>query len=185
MPAPPDPPPPPAKHPPLPRPPKRDWAAEEDAARRLQNIQFQIRRGQTADAETALKALLAERPQDAGASELMGDVQAGRGEWDAAQESYKAALTREPGRASAEAKIGRLALRRAEQQRQKTMGVTYAAQDAAMMRGSGDTRSGWPAIVGSALCPWPRTGRAGAVCQRGHSRGHSADWAWPVHPASP
>lgn len=138
---------------PAPARPQRDYAAEEDYSRRVTAANIQFRRGLVAEAETAAKALLAEKPGDAAVSELLGDIAETRGDWDTAIASYQAALVAEPGRATAEAKIGRAVLRRAEQQRQKTLGVAYAATDASLMRRSGGERSGWLVIAGSALCP--------------------------------
>jgi len=152
--APPDP-----SHPPKPprpvppRPPRRDYAAEEEAGRRLTNAHILLRRGQAAEAEASVRAILAERAGDAGAHELLGDVLATRGDWDAATAAYQAALEREPGRTSAEAKFGKATLRRAEQQRQEKLGVAYAATETAMVRREGGSRGAWPVILGSALCP--------------------------------
>ena len=147
--------PPPRPIPPRPVPirPKRDYAAEEEAARRLTDAQILLRRGLVADAEAAAKALLADRPQEAGASELLGDIAESRGDWDAAIAAYQSALASEPGRASAEAKVGKTVLRRAEMQRQKTLGVAYAATDTSLMRRTGGERSGWMIVLGSAVCP--------------------------------
>lgn len=133
--------------------PTRDYAAEEEYNRRVTAANIQFRRGNVSEAETAAKALLAEKPGDAAVSELLGDIAETRGDWDTAIASYQAALGAEPGRATAEAKIGRAVLRRAEQQRQKTLGVAYAATDASLMRRSGGERSGWLVVAGSALCP--------------------------------
>lgn len=138
---------------PLPARPTRDYAAEEEYSRRVTAANIQFRRGLVAEAETAAKTLLAEKPGDAAVSELLGDIAETRGDWDTAIASYQAALLAEPKRATAEAKIGRAVLRRAEQQRQKTLGVAYAATDASLMRRSGGERSGWLVIAGSALCP--------------------------------
>ena len=133
--------------------PVRDYAAEEEYSRRVTAANIQFRRGLVSQAESAAKTLLAEKPQDAGVHELLGDIAETRGEWDAAIAAYKSALTHEPGRATAEAKVGKAVLRRAEQQRQKTMGVAYAAADASLMRrASGDRPAVW-AIIGSAVCP--------------------------------
>ena len=143
--------------PPRPRPeaarPKRDFAAEEEAERRLNAARIQMRRGLVADAEAAVKAFLVDRPQDAGAWELRGDIEETRGNWDGAIAAYQTALTHEPGRASAEAKVGKAVLRRAEQQRQKTLGVAYAATDTSLVRRTGGERSSWGVIIGSAICP--------------------------------
>ena len=139
--------------PPIPRPPRRDYAAEEEAGRRLTNAHILLRRGQTAEAEASVRAILAERAGDAGAHELLGDVLAARGDWAAAAESYQTALTHEPGRASAETKFGQATLRRAERERQEKLGVAYAAADTAMVRREGGARGAWPVILGSALCP--------------------------------
>ncbi len=137
----------------MPRPAKRDFAAEEEAGRRLTNAHIQLRRGLTAEAEASVKAILAEHPQDAGAYELLGDIQEAKGEWEAAGSSYQAALQHEPGRASAEAKFGKATMRRAERQRQETLGVAYAATETAMVRREQGSHGAWPVILGSALCP--------------------------------
>ena len=135
-----------------PPPPRRDYAAEEAAGRRVTDAQIQLRRGQTAEAEQAVLALLAERPNDPAALELLGDIQAGRSEWEAAGVSYQAAQ----GRASAEAKFAKLTLRRAEDERRAKLGVAYAASDASLV-GRGDAEGGrrgilW-GLLGSAVCP--------------------------------
>lgn len=135
------------------KPPKRDFAAEEEAGRRLTNAHIQLRRGQAAEAEASVRAILAEHPQDPGAYELLGDIQTGRSEWDAASESYRAALKSDPTRAAAEAKFAKLTLRRAETARQEKLGVAYAAADTGMVRRENGSRGGWPVILGSALCP--------------------------------
>lgn len=151
--APPDPARPNPPRPAAPRPPKRDYAAEEEAGRRLTNAHIQLRRGLTTEAEASVQAILAERPEDAGAHELLGDVLAARGDWEAAAAAYQAALKHEPGRASAETKFGKATLRRAERQRQEKMGVAYAATETAMVRREGGSRGAWPVILGSAICP--------------------------------
>lgn len=143
---------PPRPIPPSARPP-RDYAAEEEYGRRVTAANIQFRRGLVSEAEAAAKALLAEKPTDAAVSELLGDIAETRGDWDAAIASYQAALAAEPGRATAEAKIGRAVLRRAEQQRQKTLGVAYAATDASLMRRAAGERPALWAILGSAVCP--------------------------------
>ena len=133
--------------------PKRDYAAEEEWNRRVLAATIQFRRGMLPEAEAAAKALLAEKPSDAGAYELLGDIGESRGDWDAAIASYQAATAAEPGRATAEAKIGKAVLRRAEQQRQKTLGVAYAATDASLMRRAGGDRPALWVIIGSLVCP--------------------------------
>jgi TM2 domain-containing membrane protein YozV len=133
--------------------PKRDFAAEEEAERRLNAARIQMRRGLIPESETAIKAILADRPTDAVAWELLGDIAETRGDWDAAVAAYQSAVTHELGRASAEAKIGKAVLRRAEQQRQKSLGVAYAAADTSLVRRTGGERSSWLVIAGSAICP--------------------------------
>ena len=133
--------------------PKRDYAAEEEWSRRVTAANIQFRRGLLSEAEAAAKLLLAEKPSDAGTHELLGDIAESRGEWDAAIASYQAAVAAEPGRATAEAKVGKAVLRRAEQQREKTLGVAYAATDASLMRRTTGERSGWLVIAGSVVCP--------------------------------
>jgi len=137
----------------IPRPPKRDYAAEEEAGRRLTNAHIQLRRGLTAEAESSVQAILAERAGDAAAHELLGDIFGAREDWAAAASAYQTALTHEPGRASAETKFGKATLRRAERERQEKLGVAYAATDAAMVRREGGSRGAWPIILGSVICP--------------------------------
>ena len=137
----------------IPRPPKRDYAAEEEAGWRLTNAHIQLRRGLTAEAESSVQAILAERAGDAAAHELLGDIFGAREDWAAAASAYQTALTHEPGRASAETKFGKATLRRAERERQEKLGVAYAATDAAMVRREGGSRGAWPIILGSVICP--------------------------------
>jgi len=137
---------------PAPRP-QRDYAAEEEAGRRLTNAHILLRRGQAAEAEAAVRAILAERPADAAATELLGDVLAARDDWGAAAAAYQDALKLEPGRASAETKFGTATLRRVESERRERLGVAYAATDASMVRRAGGSRGGWPIVLGSAICP--------------------------------
>lgn len=132
---------------------KRDFAAEEEAERRLNAARIQMRRGLVSEAEAAVNAILTDRPADAGAYELLGDIEELRGDWDAAIAAYQNALTHEPGRASAEAKVGKAVLRRAELARQKSLGVAYAAADTSLVRRTGGERSGVMIILGSAICP--------------------------------
>ncbi len=151
---PPDPFPPPNPPPPRPlpsRPARRDYAAEEEAGRRLMNAQFLLRRGQATEAEAEARAILAERPGDAAAHELLGDILAARGDEAGAAASYGAAQKSEPGRASAEAKFAKIALRQAETRQRAKMGVAYAASDTALVRGG--VRGAWLVIIGSGICP--------------------------------
>ena len=144
----------PPERPPRPQParPKRDYAAEEEAGQRLTAAQIELRRGRLPEAEAAAKALLADRPADAGAWELLGDIEDARGQWDAALGAYKTAQTYAPG-GTAEAKLGKLVLRRAERQRQETLGVAYAAADTQLVRRADGERSGFWVVAGSAVCP--------------------------------
>ncbi len=143
---------------PIPRPavPRRDYAAEEEAGRRLTNAHIQLRRGLTAEAEAAVRAILVERPADSGAWELLGDIGAARGDFPAACEAYQTALQYEPARATAESKFARATLRQAERQRQEKLGVAYAASDASLVRrasGEDGRRSALWSALGSSLCP--------------------------------
>ena len=133
--------------------PRRDYAAEEEAGRRLTNAHILLRRGRAAEAEASVRAILAERPADAAALELLGDVLAARNDWEGAGAAYQDALKHEPGRASAETKFGTATLRRVEGERREKLGVAYAATDAAMVRRAGGARGGWPVILGSLICP--------------------------------
>lgn len=140
--------------PPKTPPPRRDYAAEEEAGRKLTNAHIQMRRGLITEAEAATRALLAERPADAGALELLGDILVTRSDFAGAGAAYQAALKSEPGRASAEAKFGRATLRSAERQREQKLGVAYAASDTSLVRGGAEGKRGaaW-SVFGSALCP--------------------------------
>lgn len=133
--------------------PKRDYAAEEEAERRLMAALGQLRRGQLTEAETAVRALLAERPTNGAAQELLGDIEEVRGNWPGAIAAYQSALAQEPGRATAETKIGKAVLRQSEIERQKTLGVAYASADTSLIRRTGGERSGWLIVAGSAICP--------------------------------
>ncbi len=152
-----DTPPEPSSQRPAPRPipvrPKRDYAAEEAARQRLVDAQILLRRGLLAEAEAAAGALLADNSKDAGASELLGDIAETRGDLDAALAAYQAAMASEPGRASAEAKIGKLVLRRVEASRRETLGVAYAATDTSLVRRTSGERSSAFIILGSVVCP--------------------------------
>lgn len=136
--------------------PHRDYAAEEEAGRQLTNTHIQFRRGLVSEAEAATRALLTARPGDAGAWELLGDIQASRSDFAAACEAYQTALRHAPGRVSAEAKFGRATLRQAERQRQEKLGVAYAASETSLVRRAGGDdgrRSALWSALGSALCP--------------------------------
>ncbi len=127
---------------------------DAEAERLLTRANIQLRRGLTADAEAAVHSLLATRPLDAGAWELLADIRLTRGDLPGAQEALKTALKSQPGRATAETKLGRAALQASERERMQTMGMAYAASDASLVRfaGSGGRGAQW-AAVGSALIP--------------------------------
>jgi len=160
MPSPPDPRVPPPSRPPRPGtpvrplPPAGRTADEDEAARLLTRANIQLRLGLTADAEAAVHTLLAQRPQDAGAWELLADIRLTHGDLPGAQQALKSSLQAQPGRATAEAKLGRVALQIAERERMQTMGMAYAASDASLVRfgQSGGRGAAW-AAVGSALIP--------------------------------
>lgn len=136
--------------------PRRDYAAEEEAGRQLTNAHIQFRRGLTADSEAAARSILAVRPGDAGAWELLGDIQAARSDFASACEAFQTALKFEPGRASAESKFGQATLRRAERQRKEKLGVAYAASATSLVRQAGGQegrRNARWSVFGSVLCP--------------------------------
>jgi len=142
--------------PPRPPRPRRDYAAEEEAGQQLTSAQILLRRGLTAEAEAAARTILAARPADAGAWELLGDIEASREAYAPACQAYQTALKAEPGRATAESKFAKLTLRQAERKRQKTLGVAYAASDTSLVRRTGDAdgkRSALWNTLGSSLCP--------------------------------
>ena len=135
--------------------PPRNYAAEQEAARLLTQANIQLRRGQPVEARKAVDALLVLRPADAAAHEMLADIYLSENNFDGAQAALKTALTHEPGRATAEAKLGRAALRRREQERMQTMGVAYAADHAALVRfsGEGSAQKGWLPPLASAFLP--------------------------------
>ncbi len=151
----------PSPRPPRPVPPGRPVpplatrsADDEEAERLLTRANIQLRRGVTADAEAAVHGLLARRPQDAGAWELLADIRLTRGDLPGAQDALKKSLAAQPGRATAEIKLGKAALQASERERMQTMGMAYAASDASLVRfGGGSGRGGQWAAVGSALIP--------------------------------
>lgn len=127
---------------------------EAEAERLLTRANIQLRRGLTADAEAAVHSLLAARPQDAGAWELLADIRLARNDLPGAQEALKKSLAAQPGRATAEIKLGRTVLQASERERMQTLGMAYAASGASLVRlgGSGGRGAQW-AAVGSALIP--------------------------------
>lgn len=136
----------------LPPPPNFSGAEQTERLLTMANIQF--RRGQTAEAEKSLAEVLQARPRDAAAHELMADIKLARGDFEGGQSALKTALELEPGRATAEAKLARAALRRTEQARMKSLGVAYAGSDAALVRLDGGSRRGGPlAALASAVLP--------------------------------
>ena len=133
-----------------------DRAADEEASRALTQAHLQFRRGQLSEAELAVQSLIAAKPSDAGAMELLGDIRQAQNDLLRALESYQAALKIEPGRPTAETKLGRATLRAAEQQRMKTLGVAYAASETGLVRssvGGQNKRSSKFQVLGTALCP--------------------------------
>ena len=127
----------------MPSPPEPgSYLAAEEARRRLANAHLALRRGQNAEAERAAQEMLVLDPEDADAQELLGDVRLARGDFDGAATALRAALARDPGRASAENKLARASLRRSEDQRRQTMGVAYASEGRALMRGGGGGDAG-------------------------------------------
>ncbi len=129
-------------------------ADDDEAERLLTRANIQLRRGLTADAEAAVHSLLARRANDAGAWELLADIRLGRGDLPGAQDALKKSLGAQPGRATAEMKLGRVVLQAAERERMQTLGMAYVASDASLVRfaGNGGRGAQWAAI-GSALIP--------------------------------
>ena len=142
--------------PPPPERPRRDYAAEEEAGRQLTNAHIQLRRGLTTESETSVRNILSARPEDAGAWELLGDINASRGDFEVASTAYQTALSFAPGKVSAEAKYGRVTLRQAEQHRKEKLGVAYASSATSLVTLSGGAdgrRNARWSIIGSLLCP--------------------------------
>ncbi len=116
----------------------RNYLAEEEARRQLTAANVHLRRGQTAEAERVVQDALAKNPDDAEALELLGDIRLASGAFDEAGAAYRAALAKEPGRATAESKLARVTLRQSETHRKETLGVAYAASGVSLMRSGGE-----------------------------------------------
>ena len=116
------------------------YLAAEEGRRRLTNAQFALQRGQVAEAERAAQDALARDPQDAAALELLGDIRLTQNDFDGAAAAFRGALTQEPGRATAENKLARASLRQSENQRRQSIGVAYASEGRALMRGGDNDR---------------------------------------------
>jgi Flp pilus assembly protein TadD len=127
------------------------FLAAEEARRRLANAQLALRRGQIADAERAAHQALAQNPEDAEALELLGDALLTRNDFAGAATAFRTVLTRDPSKASVENKLARATLRQSEDQRRQTMGVAYASESRALMRGGGEDDPG--------RRPWTSAGR--------------------------
>lgn len=135
-------------------PPAGRSADDEEAERLLTRANIQLRRGLTSEAEAAVHSLLAKRPKDAGAWELLADIRLLRGDLPGTQQALRTSLGAQPGRATAEMKLGRAVLQASERERMQTMGMAYAASDASLVRfGGGGGRGAQWAAVGSALIP--------------------------------
>ena len=120
----------------------RNYLAEQEARQLLTAAHVHLRRGQMAEAERVAQDARTKLPEDAEVEELLGDIQLAQDKFDDAQTAYRAALAKEPGRASAEAKLARATLRQSETQRKAKIGVAYAASGAALMRGGGEDDPG-------------------------------------------
>ena len=118
------------------------FVAAEAARRQLTAANIALRRGQLAEAQRAIQDALEYLPDDPAALEMQGDVCLARGDFDGAAAAYRTALDREPGRATAENKLARATLRRSEDQRRSTLGVAYASEDRALMRGGAEEDRG-------------------------------------------
>ncbi|BDI33242.1 hypothetical protein CCAX7_52930 [Capsulimonas corticalis] len=73
-----------------------------------------LRRGRADEARRDVDEVLAAQPRYAPAHEILGDVEAHLGRYAEACAAYRAALKLEPGRPTAELKLGRTALRATE-----------------------------------------------------------------------
>jgi tetratricopeptide (TPR) repeat protein len=118
------------------------FLAAEEARRRLANAQLALRRGQVAEAERAAHEALALNPEDADALEILGDALLTRSDFAGAATAFRTVLARDPSRASVENKLARATLRQSEDQRRQTMGVAYASESRALMRGGGEDDPG-------------------------------------------
>lgn len=128
-------------------------AAEQEAERLLTRANIQLRRGLPSEAEAAVRELLVLRPNYAPAHELLADVRLAQGDLPGALAALKAALSAEPGRATAEAKLARAALQASERARMQSMGMAYAASDASLMRLPGGAKGGGLSVAASLLIP--------------------------------
>ena len=116
----------------------RNYLAQEEARRLLTTAHVHLRRGQTAEAERVAQEARAKLPDDAEPEELLGDIRLAQGNFDEAQAAYRVALVKEPGRATAEAKLARATLRHSETQRKAKIGVAYASSGASLIRSGGE-----------------------------------------------
>lgn len=127
----------------------------DEAERALTRANIQLRRGLTADADAAVGFLLAQSPDHAGAWELLADIRQARGDLAGTLEALRKSLAAQPGRATAEVKLGRVVLQVSERERMQTLGTAYVASEPSLMgtSGAGSGRGTQWAAVGSALIP--------------------------------
>ncbi len=83
---------------------------DDAAAEELLALRDGIDAGDAAAAETALRALLAERPDDADVLNLLGYATRKQGRWETARRYYERALTLEPAHRGALEYMGELEL---------------------------------------------------------------------------
>ena len=85
----------------------------ERLAAALAGAALRLRRGDQAGALTDCQAVLAVDPENLDARELLGDILAAQGNWDAAIAQFRSILAAEPSRVAAERKLAESSLGRA------------------------------------------------------------------------
>ena len=92
---------------------------DERLERLLRDAHLHRMREQWSAAETLCRQALAIAPEDVSALEMLGDLLTGKGDVQGAEDQYRRALERAPGKPSLEEKLARIALRRDEEERER------------------------------------------------------------------
>jgi hypothetical protein len=134
--------------------------------RAITDASIKLRRGQTSEARADVLTIIEVRPRSAAAYELLGDIESAVGNLDSANAAYRKAMSIEPGRATAETKLARAALRQTEEARQSLLSAALAQNSpTAAVPGSMPTtasptisgnmgvKSRLPAIIASMILP--------------------------------
>jgi len=128
----------------------------EDLTRRLTMANMALRRGDTPEARRLAEELAQAYPQAAAAHEAVGDALAAAGDHPGAIRAYKQALAVEPGRPTAEMKLGRSAIRTTEMSRRARIGVAYPGMEGVAGAGKNEDdrrRATRMAVICSAIVP--------------------------------